>query len=278
MPAGYRRVLLVVIDGLRPDAVTPEAMPTLDRLMASGWRAGLATTVRPSVTVAALTSLATGVSPARHGVDHPSLTRLGRVRGLAPLPIELRRHGVETTILAPALGGATRWMAGALLRLGGVSRLGGGTGAPELLFEQAALQLTTSAGPSFAVAYVNDTDIAGHAWGWMSGPYLQAAAIIDRGLHHLEPLHDDPENLVIITADHGGGGVHANAHDHPHPINDRIPLLLLGGGVQRTEVPEGSAHLLDIPPTILWSLGAPVPAQYEGRILSEAFSPAAVLA
>ncbi len=130
MPAEYRRVLLVVIDGLRPDAVTADGMPTLDRLMQLGWRAGVATTVRPSVTVAALASLATGVSPIRHGVDHPSLTRLGRVRGLAPLPIALRRHGVETTILAPVLEGATRWMAGALLRLGGVSRLGGGTGAP----------------------------------------------------------------------------------------------------------------------------------------------------
>ncbi len=276
MRAGYRRVLLVIIDGLRPDAVTAAGMPALEHLMSWGWHAGLATTVRPSVTVAALTSLATGVSPARHGLDHPSLTRLGRVRGLAPLPVELRRHGVETTILAPALGGAARWMAGALLRLGGVSRLGGGTGAPGLLFEQAALQVAGAPGPAFVVAYVNDTDIAGHAWGWMSGPYLQAAAIIDRGLRHLEPLLDDPETLVIITADHGGGGVLPNDHDHPHPLNDRIPLLLLGSGVQRASEPEREAHLLDIPPTILWSLGVPVPMQYEGRVLHEAFAPAAV--
>jgi predicted AlkP superfamily pyrophosphatase or phosphodiesterase len=278
VPAGYRRVLLVIIDGLRPDAVTAAGMPTLDRLMTLGWRAGAATTVRPSVTVAALTSLATGVSPARHGIDHPSLTRLGRIRGLAPLPVELRRHGVETTILAPTLGGATRWMAGALLRLGGVSRLGGGTGAPGLLLEQAALHLAAASGPAFVVAYVNDTDLAGHAWGWMSAPYLQAAAIIDRGLRHLEPLLEDPETLVIVTADHGGGGVLPNDHDHPHPINDRIPLVLLGTGVQRTDAPAGSAHLLDIPPTVLWSLGAAIPAQYEGRVLSEAFAPAEVLA
>jgi hypothetical protein len=69
-----------------------------------------------------------------------------------------------------------------------------------------------------------------------------------------------------------------NDHDHPHPINDRIPLVLLGTGVQRTDAPAGSAHLLDIPPTVLWSLGAAIPAQYEGRVLSEAFAPAEVLA
>ena len=60
----FRKVVLVVIDGLRPDAITPERMPVLSDMVNRGWRAPQAVTVRPSVTVAALTSLASGVAPA----------------------------------------------------------------------------------------------------------------------------------------------------------------------------------------------------------------------
>lgn len=276
MTERFRKVLLLIIDGLRPDAVTPAWMPVLHRYGTAGWSAGSARTIRPSVTVAALTSLATGVSPARHGLDHPSLTRLGRIGGLAPLPIELRRAGVSTAVFAPMLGGAPRWMAGALLRLGGVTRLAGGTSAPAAVIRQAAEHLAGSAGRQFVVAYVNDTDIAGHAWGWMSGPYLEAAGAVDQGLRALAPLLQDPECLVLVTADHGGGGVLPHDHDHPHPTNDRIPLYALGPAVAGPAVSEEPASLLDIPATVLWALGAPVPAQYEGRVLHEAFAREAV--
>src|SRR5690606_16915961 len=172
----FRKVLLLVIDGLRPDAITPAVMPVLSGLIREGWSAAEAVTVRPSVTVAALTSLATGVSPERHGLIHPRLTSLGRVPALAPLPAVLRRQGVATTVVAPVLGGAARWVTGALLRLGGITRLLPAPPAPGHVIEGATDQLRGNPRPEFVVAYVNDTDIAGHAWGWMSAPYQQAAA------------------------------------------------------------------------------------------------------
>jgi len=67
-----RRVVLLVIDVFRPDAVSPASMPSLATLAASGWSSE-GRTVRPSVTIAALTSLATGVAPERHGVVEPRL-------------------------------------------------------------------------------------------------------------------------------------------------------------------------------------------------------------
>ena len=41
---------------------------------------------KPSVTVAALTSLASGVEPARHGLTEARLPSFARFRGLRPLP------------------------------------------------------------------------------------------------------------------------------------------------------------------------------------------------
>lgn len=267
----FRKVLLLIVDGLRPDAVTPEVMPVLSGLSRAGWSAAEATTVRPSVTVAALTSLATGVSPERHGLVHPRLTSLGRVPGLVPLPIALRRMGVATTVVAPVLGGAARWVTGALLRLGGITRLLPALPAPALVIEGATDHLRGNSKREFVVAYVNDLDIAGHAWGWMSAPYLQAAAAVDRGLAQLRTVLTDPRTLVIVCADHGGGGVLHNDHDHPHPVNDRIPLFLLGQRVQGGATGMGPVRLLDVPPTVIWALGGTAPAQYEGRVLNEAF-------
>jgi phosphopentomutase len=171
----------------------------------------------------------------------------------------------------PELTGGPRWIAGALLRLGGATRLLMAPAAPAKLMETAMHHIAGNPAREFVVAYMNDADIAGHAWGWMSDPYMQAAATIDRALTALVSLMEDPETLVIITADHGGGGVLAQDHDHPHPINDAIPLMLLGGRVVPGVGGVGPAHLLDIPPTVLHGFGGIAPKEYEGRVIHEAY-------
>lgn len=271
MPEFFRKVGLVILDGLRPDAVTPEHMPALSRLLERGWRAPSAITVRPSITIAALTSLATGVSPQQHEIVDASVRNLGKVHGLRPLPRELGRSRIRTSVITPPLVGASRWLTGALLRLGGAHHLVSPNESPAGMIERAVLRLGDRRDREFVVSYINDTDVAGHAWGWMSPAYLHSAATMDRALEQLEPLLDDPETLIVLTADHGGGGVLPHDHDHPHPINDAIPIMMLGA---RT-IPNASGspvHLLDLPATILHAFGAPVPTSYEGRVLHEGFT------
>lgn len=267
----YKKVVLAVIDGLRPDAITPERMPVLHGLLRRGWQAATATTIRPSVTVAALTTLATGVSPEKHGLSSASIQSLGKVRGLRPLPLELRRLGVETSVVTTQLSGSARWLAGALLRLGGVTRLVPAPPAPGILVDVALRHMARNPNAELVVLYLNDADVAGHAWGWMSPAYLQAARAIDRALVPLESLVEDPDTLVVLTADHGGGGVLPQDHDHPHPVNDTIPIGMIGGRVMPGLVSSEPARLLDIPPTVLNGFGGSAPAEYEGRVLHEAF-------
>jgi hypothetical protein len=274
VPEYFRRVGLVILDGLRPDAVTPEVMPVLSRLLERGWRAPSAITVRPSITIAALTSLATGVSPQQHEITDAGVRNLGRVRGLRPLPRELGQHGVRTSVITAPLPGPSRWLTGALLRLGGATHLLSPNASPAGMIERAVLRLQDRGAKEFVISYINDTDLAGHAWGWMSPAYLHAAATIDRALAQLEPLLDDPETLILLTADHGGGGVLPRDHDHPHPTNDAIPIMMLGCRTIPSTSGGNPAHLLDLPATILHAFGAPVPAGYEGRVLHEGFTTA----
>jgi arylsulfatase A-like enzyme len=119
--------------------------------------------------------------------------------------------------------------------------------------------------------YLPDCDEAGHAHGWMSAPYLEAAAELDAAIGRLSARVEDA--LLIIVADHGGGGVLATEHHHPHPVNERIPLVLAGPGVAREHRLEGPVSLLDVSATVLWWFGVPVPDSYEGRPLLEAFAP-----
>jgi len=106
----------------------------------------------------------------------------------------------------------------------------------------------------------------------MSGPYLEAAAEVDAAIGRLSTCADDA--LLIVMADHGGGGVEPTEHHHAHPVNGHVPLVLAGPGVARCHRLEGAVSLLDVCPTILWWFGVPIPAGYEGRLLTDAFASA----
>ena len=62
------RVVIVVIDGLRPDYVTPEVMPTLAALREGGFSSDYHHSVVPTVTRVNAASLATGSYPRTHGL------------------------------------------------------------------------------------------------------------------------------------------------------------------------------------------------------------------
>lgn len=272
-----RRVVVVLADGLRPDAITPTQMPSLDALAGAYTLVLHATTIRPSRTVAALASLATGVSPASHSLIEPGLAFLGRLATLRPLARELSRAGLPTQVVTSDIPPMARPVVWALAAAAGVGQVrGAGTRAREVAATALAAAAAQPEGLIFV--YLNDCDQAGHARGWMSPAYVEAAGEVDAAIGALGALTDD--SLLIVLSDHGGGGVSAHDHAEPHPVNDRIPLVLAGPDVTRRHHLTRRASILDVPATILWWLGLEVPAIYEGRALTHAFvrAPAGAMA
>ena len=94
------RFILIVLDGLRPDMVTPTAMPALSALIARGTRFANARSVFPSETRVATPSLVTGCRPAAHGMVGNTLFD----RALAP---DRPRNGgtPRVTVQGPARNG-----------------------------------------------------------------------------------------------------------------------------------------------------------------------------
>lgn len=262
------RCVVVLADGLRPDVVTAARCPALASLAAAYTRAADAVTVRPSVTAAALTSLATGVCPATHGLTEPGLRFLGRLGALRSIPNELARRRLPTLVVAGAIAPRTLPLVWTLSSFAGITRLRPVRGAAPVI-ARTARRLAGGESDGLLFVYLPDCDIAGHRAGWMSPAYLDAVSAVDEAVDVLHRYAAD--SLLVVTADHGGGGERPDDHDLPHTVNDAIPLVLAGPEVRRRHVLDAPVSLLDIPPSLLWYLGVPVPVSYEGRILKEAF-------
>lgn len=263
-----RRVIIVLADGLRPDAITPTIMPALHTLSDEFTLALHATTVRPSTTVAALTSLATGLAPATHGFTEPGLGFLRRLARLRPVARELGRAGHPTQIVAHTVSRVERTVVQTLSGAAGIAALTT-SGNEARQVATAARDVAQAQARGVTFVYLNDCDVAGHRHGWMSDAYTRAAARVDGAIGLLSAFVGD--SLVVVLADHGGGGVTPTDHHEPHPTNDRIPFVLAGPTVTRRHQLTRAVSLLDLPPTLLWWFGLEVPETYEGRILTEAF-------
>ena len=103
------RFVVVTLDGLRPDLVTPRAMPHLAALLAEGTRFARARSVFPSETRVAASSLITGCRPGAHGMAANTLfdaglaaDRLLRTGSRADLALLAR--GSPSPLERPTLG------------------------------------------------------------------------------------------------------------------------------------------------------------------------------
>ena len=263
-----RRVILLVLDGLRPDAIPRFGLHHTAALARRGASTMLGRTVTPSVTACAMASLMTGAAPERHGLQDTRF-RMPRSRGeLHPLPRLLAEHSYPTSAFLARMpllftGIANRFAA----HLGVSHSRFSGKGAEEIL--TAAATTVREQLHGLILLHWPDGDAAGHAHGWMSDGYADAVRGMDRAVGKLVSMLDldDPQTLLIALADHGGGGKVVDHHDSTHPLDQTIPIIFAGGAVRRGDLGQGSS-LLDVPATIAWALGIPRPESFAGRPLT----------
>ncbi len=102
------------------------------------------------------------------------------------------------------------------------------------------LQSLTNATPrNYSFMHLAEPDLTGHASNWRSAAYSNIVATIDVQLGRiLAAIDANPlltnNTALIVTADHGGGGVIANAHTEAYHItNHTIPFFIRGPGVPK---------------------------------------------
>lgn len=259
-----RRVVILVLDGLRADLVGDPRFPNLARLSAASATTTDATTVLPSVTAVAMTSLLSGLAPADHGVDSDRFRVPTPRVPMTTLPQAVIAAGLPASGVVRRVPWVLRHTANRIVKALGLERTIFATPNAHVLL-QAAAPLLAEQRTGLIVIHWPDCDAIGHAAGWMSLPYLTAVARMDHALGLLlaqlaGTLH---ETLLIALADHGGGGRIATHHDSAHPDDCTIPIMLHGAGVVPQRLPDGLT-LLDVPATALYALGIAVPHTYAG--------------
>lgn len=256
-----KKVLLVVVDGLRPDAVRKCGDKSFEELFLKGSHTFTGRTCFPSITLPCHMSLFHSVDPERHGVysnvyvkqNHP-------IRGLMEVleRAQKKKAFVYTweqlrDLSTPEGNLDFSWYKKQSVKL-----------FPQIEQEATAVakDYIRSDAPDFCFLYLGGTDEIGHKYGWMSEEYFQevrAAAACIRNIRESLP----PEYVMVITADHGG---HGRNHGEEIPEDMTIPILFTGAGFEEGR-DLGEISIKDIAPTIAAVLDVEADDDWEGKSL-----------
>ena len=225
--AQVRRVLIISVDGLRPDLMLRARTPVIRRLMDSGSFSLWARTVKQAITLPSHTSMLTGVSPSKHGVTWNS-DKDEEAYPKVPTLFEVAKKAELTTAMVT---GKSKF--DVLARPGTVDWLSVAKATDEEVGSRAAMVLAHHR-PDVMVVHFPGCDGAGHSKGWGSPEQMAAIESIDRSLGVLLSALDESglagETLVILSADHGGAG---RGHGPDDPRCRHIPWIASGPGVRR---------------------------------------------
>lgn len=252
------KVLLILVDGMRPDALP--GVPEAEAMKARASYAMDAQTVFPSVTLPCHMSLFHSVDPARHGIT--TNTYMAQVRPIRGLCEVLKANELRSGMFFnwEELRDLSRpgSLADAYFRAGHDFTY---EVANEMVTDEAIRALKED-DLDFAFLYLGWVDEAGHGFGWMGEEYDRSVRAswkdIDRVIKSL-----DGEWTVIVTADHGG---HERSHGTTMPEDMTIPMFFEGKDFKPGEKLE-NVSIKDIAPTVAKLLGCKPDRDWEGKSL-----------
>jgi predicted AlkP superfamily pyrophosphatase or phosphodiesterase len=248
--------VLIVVDGLRPDAISFPETPHICRLMAEGAACLRARTVPPAMTLPAHFSIFTGVPPSDHGVwantndpapapEYPGLmerVQFHRGRSAAFFSWEPLRNlwppgAVEMAHCRNTVSEADH----------------------DLRLAEACGRWVGKRRPNFVFLYLERTDFAGHAEGWMSDFYREAVrgadAAVGRFLALLESAGCRKQYGIVLQSDHGGIGRDHGNRTEPEVLT--IPWMAAGRGIPAGQSISAPVSVLDTAPALARMIGLP---------------------
>jgi arylsulfatase A-like enzyme len=257
------RVLILSIDGMRPDAIELTPMRNLQALMRTGAYSLVAQTIFPSSTLPAHSSMLTGLCPAKHGVDWNDY-----------LPKRGYANGTDIFDLAHAAGLRTVMVVGKE-KLRQVTEPAS-TDVFEFINDRdvvIAARVAELIPQGFGLMFVHfpTPDWMGHEYGWLSPEQFSVLFRADQALQTiLDALQTSgmrEDTLVIVTADHGG---HGTTHGTRQLEDMTIPWIVAGPGVHHA-VLSTNVNTTDTAATAAWALGLPLQPDWDGLPVLEAF-------
>ena len=254
-----KKVILVSVDGMRPDGAMQCGNDFIKFLMENGTYTLDAKTVMPSITLPCHLSLFNSVAPDRHG----TLTNdyVIPVRPVTGLFRSISNAGGKCAMFYgwdPIKNVAEI----SSLKYSHYINAYEDEHVDGLLTEQ-ALNVIERYKPDFVFLYLVDTDDhGGHGCGWMTQKYLDCISYAFDCIKKVYDKYGD-EYDILITADHGG---HDRGHGLDIPEDTTIPMFFIGENFEKGKELHG-VSILDLAPTITKIMGAIPDREWEGNSL-----------
>ena len=250
------KVILILVDGMRPDGMMGCGNPYAERLLSESTYSLSAKTVIPSVTLPCHMSLFHSVDPDRHGVT--TNTYVPQVRPIRGMFDQFNLYGKKCAFFYT-------WE-----ELRDLAR-------PDCLYyslcinqhkysdtdtkiTEKAIEYINAESPDFLFLYLGETDeVGGHSAGWMSDTYMGSVSKALSCVERLKGAISD-EYTLILLADHGG---HDRTHGTEMPEDMTIPMVFSGRRFAKgREVSDLS--IKDVAATVASLLEVPVAPEWEG--------------
>jgi predicted AlkP superfamily pyrophosphatase or phosphodiesterase len=269
-------MIIISVDGLRPDRALLANMPNLRSLVREGSYTFWAKTIADSITLPSHASMLTGVVSWKHGIvwnedlpfSHPVYPKVPTVLALAT------RAGYETALIA----GKTKFSA--LCERGTITHVFLPEGVNESVDNRRvateAVKILEAHKPALTMIHFPDVDAAGHSKGWGSRGQLEVIEQTDVYLGEILAALDRAEirssSIILLTADHGGAGLNHGAED---PRSRHIPWIISGPGIRKNNDLTQNASLEvrteDTAATTCYVLGLPLQPYFDGKPVHDAF-------
>jgi predicted AlkP superfamily pyrophosphatase or phosphodiesterase len=277
-------VFIISFDGGKPAVIAESEMPALKKLAAEGAVTWNAQTIFPPKTLPSHTSMLTGLGPDKHNVLWNNYEPLrGKVK--VPTIFSLAKQGdakLVTAMFAGKVKFRHLWLPDSLdmfdfkglvedKPVAGTEEVEKSVNPSQAVAKSAAAYIVQKK-PDLCFIHFADPDSAGHKSGWGSPEQKEAFKVSDQALSQIVRALTEAgiadSSVIIISADHGGHGL---GHGENIPEDMTIPWVAWGKGVKKNVTITDPVTTYDTAATALWLLGVPLPAEFDGKPVKQAF-------
>jgi predicted AlkP superfamily pyrophosphatase or phosphodiesterase len=268
-------VVIISVDGLRPDRLLLADTPVLHGMVAQGSYSFWAKTTVVSITLPSHVSMLTGVNPRKHKIEwNDDLPLKEPVYPARPTLFEMARQvGYRTALVS----GKAKFEA--LTKPGTLDY----QFVPEKDLEtdepvcDKAVEVIAGLKPNVLFVHFPADDKAGHKYGWGSPEQLAVIAKVDTCIGRIRDALAKAglaeKTFMVVTSDHGGAGL---SHGPEDPRSRTIPWIATGPRVRKkfdlTQIADLDIRTEDTCATACWLLGLPQPVYFDGKPVRQAFS------
>ncbi|KOP31340.1 alkaline phosphatase family protein [Exiguobacterium acetylicum] len=265
------KVYVLIVDGMRKDRYMAANTPFLERLRQEGTEYTNMETVYPARTVVCFSSMFTGARPEDHGI-HSNM--VWNTTGVKTDTVFDRLRAVDKS--GKILGIAHLVDAFGSTDVRTVTAVMHNDVADRNIVERAK-QIVHEEDPDLLAIQLIGTDQTGHSRGTLYSEYVQkieeADALLAEFCEELDRLGKLEDATLIVMADHGqADGI--GGHGHLDEGERFVPFWMYGKNVHAGLKVDTHRHILSLGPTITKVLGADIPHDSRGVLLTEAFKEA----